>query len=397
MKTRLQQFSATLLLALLVSGPALAQTPVTFQLDASNLFEKCQLGPNSPYADVEITARGSFNNYQGTDPLSDEDGDGIYTMTLDLEPGDYDFKYHHSELEWEDNVPGSTHSDGNRQFTVGDEALTLEPATFFKNKIVDICDADVQCVDAHFEVNMGPQLAAEIFHPAINLVTVAGPHAGWSTMADTLTADPSRPEIYSTVVTIENQAVPGEIEYKFVKGDRGEDPTGWEDIDGNRFMQVTGDETDIDGNGCIDVFAEPIPFFSDAGWENSFETDALVTVEVDMRPAYYYLADSSYVPGGTENVPVDRLEDFSSVYINGPITGEWVTNWSPTGLGALIERQLFDDGTNGDAVAGDSIYTWQTEMPAGTSRRQTFKLSLDGYDNENASGADQTSALSSAT
>ena len=227
------------------------QTPtsVTFQLDAADLVAKCQLGPNSTDPDAFVSARGNFNSYNERDLVfADADGDGLYTATVELLPGDYDFKLYHSDLSWENGVQGSTHPDGNRQFSVtGGETLVLPVMTFNKDSIPNVCGATSQCVDVFFRVNMGAQIASGSFDPAVNLVTVAGPHVGWSTTADTLEAELRDPNIYSTLVTIENQLVPGEVEYKFVSGTRGESPGGWESFNGNRFLAVSGDEEDFDG------------------------------------------------------------------------------------------------------------------------------------------------------
>ena len=363
--------------------------PVTFRLDAADLMAACQLGPNAAASDAFVSVRGDFNSYAEKELiLTDDDGDGIYTVTVDVMPGDHDFKFYHSVISWENGVKGSTHPDGNRQFTVGTEPLEL-PVMKFNNTIPAVCGAQTECVDVFFRVNMGPQIASGNFVPGTNLVTVSGPYAGWNTTQDTLFADFFEPTVYSKLITFENQLVPGEIEYKFISGVVGESPGGWEEFAGNRFLTVTGNEEDTDGNGCIDVQADPVPYFNNVSFEGLFQQDAQVTVEVDLRPAYYFLKDSSYLPTTPDNLPIDdQLSAIESLFINGPLAGSWADEWSPEGLGLLSDRQLFDDGTHGDRVAGDSVFTWQTTKLAGSSRSTNFKFGVNAYDNENAGGGD---------
>jgi hypothetical protein len=48
---------------------------------------------------------------------------------------------------------------------------------------------------------------------------------------------------------------------------------------------------------------------------------------------------------------------------------------------------LHDDATNGDAVAGDSIFTIVIDYTPGEPRKGDIKFGLDGYDNESLFGA----------
>ena len=51
-------------------------------------------------------------------------------------------------------------------------------------------------------------------------------------------------------------------------------------------------------------------------------------------------------------------------------------------LGNTETRLLVDDGTNGDAVAGDTVYTIQFTYPAGSARNLIGKFSVSGFDTE---------------
>ena len=82
-----------------------------------------------------------------------------------------------------------------------------------------------------------------------------------------------------------------------------------------------------------------------------------VTWELDIRPAIYQVlaGDTLKDIQGVDNVtdPASILAD--GVWMNGPATGGWTT-WGLQ-LREDLPKMMYDDGSNGDAVAGDSIYT----------------------------------------
>ena len=77
---------------------------------------------------------GSLNSWCGDcNPMDDSDGDGIWTTTIALENGDYEYKHTinnwTAQEEFGSAVEGCTVSDGtytNRAFTVADADMTLE-------------------------------------------------------------------------------------------------------------------------------------------------------------------------------------------------------------------------------------------------------------------------------
>jgi hypothetical protein len=84
------------------------------------------------------------------------------------------------------------------------------------------------------------------------------------------------------------------------------------------------------------------------------------------------------------------------VWINGNAVGGWgnpnATDWG-SGLSGNLNKKLYDDGTNGDRVAGDSIYTRTVicapESVAVGSKAivgQVFKFGIKGGDNEGGKG-----------
>lgn len=160
-----------------------------------------------------------------------------------------------------------------------------------------------------------------------------------------------------------------------------------------RRAPITGTETTITDDSEDDFSARRQPFFPS---NQVLSQDVLVTWEVDMRPAVFELLFSS---------PTDTLKDIqgnrdifdpdavltSGVWINGLATGDWQT-WGAT-LEADTTRKMYDDGTHGDAVAGDSIFTRQIlyspdSVNVGSKGRvgQVFKFGILGGDNEGGFG-----------
>lgn len=116
--------------------------------------------------------------------------------------------------------------------------------------------------------------------------------------------------------------------------------------------------------------------------------DVLVTLTCDVRPAIYQVAVGDTLIDIQGNIhitdPAQVLQ--LGVAVNGPITGGWGT-WG-AGLMTDPARQMFDDGTNGDAVAGDSIYTIQFSFFKDSLDvvGQEFKFGIGGGDNEGGYG-----------
>ena len=122
--------------------------------------------------------------------------------------------------------------------------------------------------------------------------------------------------------------------------------------------------------------------------------------EVDLRPAYYQVklgGDSLSDIQGTYTIRVGQQDSIMSwgVWINGPAAGGWSNDGGDWGLSLAnnLAKKLYDNGTNGDRVAGDSIFTRQIlaspdSVAIGTKDRvgQTFKFGIRGGDNEGGRG-----------
>ncbi len=125
--------------------------------------------------------------------------------------------------------------------------------------------------------------------------------------------------------------------------------------------------------------------------------NVLVTFTCDLRPAYYTLAngDSIFdVQSSTPNLGVSSKDSVYKwgVWINGPAVGGWSqptgTDWG-SGLRAVLAKKMYDDGTHGDLVAGDHIYSmqqWFYKDSINNTVGQVFKFGLNGGDNSGGQG-----------
>ena len=99
---------------------------IAFSVDMSNF-------PVGLGADDTVYLNGNFNGWCGEcNPMSDDDGDGVWTLTLPLEDGSYEYKFTvngwNNQEDFTEVVEGCTVSDGtytNRTLTVEGEDITL--------------------------------------------------------------------------------------------------------------------------------------------------------------------------------------------------------------------------------------------------------------------------------
>ena len=103
--------------ACVACGTEVSSTSVTFEVDMS-LQSVSEFG---------LHVAGSF---QGWDPsgteLVDDDQDGIYSVTLDIEPATYQYKFVNGNA-WgmDESVPSECSVSNNREIAVGTEAMTV--------------------------------------------------------------------------------------------------------------------------------------------------------------------------------------------------------------------------------------------------------------------------------
>jgi hypothetical protein len=168
--------------------------------------------------------------------------------------------------------------------------------------------------------------------------------------------------------------------YKYVITQDGN--TNWENVTGggNRLFTITGNEPDDNENGIPEKVLEKV-FFGDVGTEDIFTEETNVLFEVDMRPAYAYLAAEDSITFG--NAVVKNVD---SLYIASGATNTipemtWVWDAAP---GSPIRQPLRmnDEANNGDMMAGDTVWSISVLFEIGAAKTFVWKYGINGHDNE---------------
>jgi hypothetical protein len=116
----------------------------------------------------------------------------------------------------------------------------------------------------------------------------------------------------------------------------------------------------------------------------------VVTYTCDVRPAIYQIkAGSQLVATNITNWVMSNVDSviLGGVWMNGPAVGGWDIGGSwGSGRRALDTAKMYDDGTHGDLVAHDSIFSLQYSYTTSVTVGQEFKFGLYGCDNEGGFG-----------
>ncbi len=180
---------------------------------------------NNSCADVSegINLMGTVTNWGAGEPMSDDDGDGIYTLTLPLQPGNYAYKFRIGGGGWE-GFPG------DRSLTVEAGADQTLPNVCFGS--ADPCGAFYAPADVTFRVNPGDNVV-----PQGHILWVMGDFTGWQGGALEMTEGPDG--VWEKTIT---EFCPQQGFYKFVIGlDNLNTATDW--------LEETADFSSIGGCG----------------------------------------------------------------------------------------------------------------------------------------------------
>lgn len=310
----------TLLITALAVSALNAQVNVTFSVDMND----------EVVSDNGVHVAGSFQGWDpsGT-PLTD-DGNGVYSVTLSLEAGDYEFKFINGN-DWpeEETVPGACQADQsgntNRKITVGSEDMTYA-----------VCYGSCAACGEYavlFRVDMS--LQEEVAPQGVH---VAGNFQGWDPSGSPL-AQVDGTDIYQALYTFD-PAVLGEeaLTFKYINGNdwpfpNENVPAECGDGGGNRLIELT------EANTVLPAFC-----FNTCG---SCVPPVAVTLQVDM-------SNETVSPNG--------------VHVAGAFQ-----NWQPG------DTQMLDDD-------GDNIYEVVLNIAPGSYEYKFINgNNWDGENNDNES------------
>jgi hypothetical protein len=289
-----------------------------------NMSVQIKRGTFNPATD-SVWVRGNFNDWADKDfRLMDSDGDSIYSgLYNNFTVGqNLVFKYVHSPDVWE--------ATGNRTLTVTSGAnLTSacweDVCVYIPSKIIKVA----------FSVNMELERLSGLFNPAINKVSVRGSFNGWGeTLMTPSTTNADLYEVTTDVIA----AVDEKINFKFFYS-----PGTWE----------VNNLTDPTHNDRYFIVTQAV-------FDSGFMAYDAIGFNNQSSGPYPYHQKVKIIcnTNGAKilNAPIGT--EFQTVHILGVPSNEFnIENYLPKDVKSI---QLFDDGTHGDVVIGDKIFSVDT-------------------------------------
>ena len=292
-------------------GSCVAPTPVTFRVDMSTQAEVSVNG---------VCIAGNFQGWSaGVDFLSDDDGDMIYEITMDIAPGDYEFKFINGN-NWggdgegnidNENPPGECVTNGNRTVTVGADPVTVQ---YCYNQCTESCVADPDPADITFQVDMTNETVAETGVWLIGGITTPQWQAGALQMSDD-----DGDNVYEVTYTVSGAAF---FEYRYCNGDPY--PGGVQD-------DSVAEVGDFEAGGC----GQGNPF-------GEFNRTHVRSGEAEVLGAYCYASclDCNGDTVGTI-IGIEEIQDFIGLEAF-PNPAEDVLNVRFDGFDGLADIRVFD-------------------------------------------------------
>ncbi|MFO7444887.1 MAG: T9SS type A sorting domain-containing protein [Ignavibacteriaceae bacterium] len=322
-----------IIIAIFIAGNAFAQT-VEFRVDMSDeaLRGEFNVGTDT------VHIAGTFNGWNTTaTQLDGPDADTIYTVTIDtFAVGDtLMFKFVKNSDGWE--------SIADRMYVVPEGNSVYE--AFFDSVVVT---AETKELAVTFSVNMEFEIVSGRFIPATDTLTVRGTFNGWSG-DDILSQSSSDPNYYE--LTVNYVAFVGEeIGYKYAY--LNATGTAWEG-DPNKIYVITQEDFDAGS-----VYTERT--FNDLTLDNITNNPVTIKFVVNVNGAV-----SSYT-----GQPFTSIENVVIAGANPPL--QWPVGGWPDDDSTVV-HYMYNDGTNGDMVADDSLWTLELVFPQYSPFRIQYK------------------------
>ncbi len=336
------------------SAEAFATKNVTFQVDMGIYLQLSLFNP----ATDSVVVRGDFEHFTGATDWSGQTflltksatNDSVYTVTVPF-PDSVAGKTINYKFVLRSAGNDSWEGDPNRTYTVTtDGNQQLAPDYFNRRYTAGVTHKITFVADMTTLISQG-------FTDANDSLFVRGDTSplNWGPGLK-MTKQLLNPKSYSVQLTF-TVAVGGQINFKFfAQGKDNFSNTGWE-TGGNVVYTFADKDT---------VFASRVPAISIV---NSTTTADLVTFTINMN-------------GAREKWHNTLITGLKSVWVGGGVLPlKWPSNWlysdtstSATGQDTLHTLiRLWDDGTHGDAVKGDNIWTTQLTFAAGVAQYVEFK------------------------
>jgi hypothetical protein len=352
-------FTAVVLITAMASM-AFAQNAVTFQV---NMGKQVTLGNFDPNADT-LYVSGAFNGWGTGNPIPKPAGnDSIWVVTVPAvgasgTTSEYKFRFR--------DVSGAAdvwESVANRVVTIGGDPTVVDVVYFDNNGY-----SATTLINLTFSVNMELERLSGRFTPSEDTVSVNGNFNGWTSLVNIMLPS-ANPDIYE--VSFDKEvALAEELNYKYWYT-----PNAWESR-ANRQYIIT--QEDITAGFLVQ--------------EGTYNDGSLATVI--NQPCTIKLTVNTNGASG----PIGPFTEVTNAIVAGSSAPlGWPGGGWPTSDSAIVIR-LFDDGTNGDLVANDKIFSKDILFPAYTSLGAEYKYGLNfglatnqgSNDNEAGVGSNHT-------
>jgi hypothetical protein len=306
-----------------------------------------------------VYVSGGFNGWgSSSDIMSDPDGDSIYTVILlpDTAGKTIEFKFRYKNGA----DPETWESDPNRAYV-----LPATPSAYyawFNNDSIFVQQYDIAFT---FSCNMELERLSGRFNPAEDTVSVNGDFNGWSAKTTILNPNPLNPDLYEATKTI-RRGLGETIEFKFWY-----EENNWESV-ANRKDTISQDEI----NALAASFSAS---FNDGSLDNVINQACEITFTVNTNGA------RSIIDG-------NPFSSVNTVHIAGSaLPLQWPNGGWPTDDSTRMTK-LYDDGTNGDAIAGDKIFSGKVTFAAYTPLNVLYKYGINYGDAANNGGGNDNEA-----
>ncbi len=383
MLKRVLALAAVALVATLGMGStAQASKSVTFQV---HMGAYMQTGTFDPATD-SVVMRGDFQIMAGDSVNWDHDkfvmaqssaNDSIYTLTIvfpDSAAGKailYQFLTHHAGAS-------SWVESGNRSYTITSDDSQEVPLAYINNKMPGV----VGKVTITFQIDMS-KLIAEGFNDSVDSVFVNGesPLPGWGTGGARLYASFENPSVYEVQLSL-SYIVGSSVRYKaYCAGKDNFSNSGYESappgsqVDGYLFTFPTSDTT-IKWTPYLHLTTPTL-------------VKDIVVFHVDMNNAY-------------DGIHYNTITGVKGVWIAGSVVPlNWPgAGWPLTDTASAVDstrklHSMYDDGTHGDSLAGDNVWTVTLTFSPGVSSYVEYKFgaTFDGYDSLSIGGVVSNGSL----
>ncbi len=209
-------------------GPCAVATEITFKVDMN---QSCM-----DFATEGVNLMGTVTDWDSGAAMDDGDGDGVYELTVGLQPGDFEYKFRVGEGGWE--------GIGNRPLTVEEGVnQVLEPVCFNSSEVCPVEFFDPADLTFNCDVN-----AEDV--PDGQFVWVMGDFTEWQGGAIKMTDD-DNDGIWSTTVA---DFCPQTTAFKFAIGTDPPQGDFWVEESAD-FSSIGGCGTDNDPNSDNRFFA----------------------------------------------------------------------------------------------------------------------------------------------